>query len=42
MADPRLMNKKELIEATLNRAQLSTFSKKEAELLLNTLMDVIK
>jgi len=42
MADPRLMNKKELIEATLTRAGLNDFSKKDAEVLLNTLIDVIK
>ncbi len=36
------MNKKELIEATLERSTLTSLSKKEAELLLNTLIDVIK
>ena len=42
MADPKPMNKKELIEATLSRAALAEFSKKDAEVLLNTLIDVIK
>jgi nucleoid DNA-binding protein len=36
------MNKKELIEATLQRVSLNAVSKKEAELLLNTLIEVIK
>ncbi|MBY0518017.1 MAG: HU family DNA-binding protein [Bacteriovoracaceae bacterium] len=36
------MNKKELIEATLSRVQLPSVSKKETEILLNTLIDVIK
>ncbi len=42
LADPKFMNKKELIEATLSRAGLAEFSKRDAETLLNTLMDVIK
>ena|GEM_PF-4250948 len=42
LADSSSMNKKELIEATLLRAGHSGLAKKDAEALLNTLIDVIK
>ncbi|MFP5491857.1 MAG: HU family DNA-binding protein [Bacteriovoracia bacterium] len=44
MAESKAMNKKELIEATLQRAgqQLNDIAKKDAEFLLNTLIEVIK
>lgn len=36
------MNKKELIEAALQKTQLQGLAKKDAELMLNTLIEVIK
>lgn len=42
LAEAKWMNKKELIEATLERVELKSLSKKDAELLLNGLIEVIK
>ncbi len=42
MADPGDMNKKELLETAIQRAGLSHLPRKDAEHLLNTLIEVIK